>query len=52
MYRCKRFLRKGQDLKDFKEKIGEVQTEPTLNYASRIFLIPTINFLEGEIQCH
>lgn len=30
---------KGQDLKDFKEKIGEVQTEPTLNYASSLTIL-------------
>lgn len=31
---------KGQDLKDFKEKIGEVQNEPTLNYASSLTILP------------
>ena len=31
---------KGQDLKDFKEEIGEVQNEPTLNYASSLTILP------------
>ena len=36
---------KGQDLKDFKEKIGEVQTEPTLNYASSLTILPKRSLL-------
>lgn len=36
---------KGQDLKDFKEKIGEVQNEPTLNYASSLTILPKRSLL-------
>ena len=36
---------KGQDLKDFKEKIGEVQNEPTLNYASSLTVLPKRSLL-------
>lgn len=36
---------KGQDLKDFKEKIGEVQNEPTLNYASSLTILPKMSLL-------
>lgn len=36
---------KGQDLKDFKEEIGEVQNEPTLNYASSLTILPKRSLL-------
>lgn len=36
---------KGQDLKDFKEKIGEVQNEPTINYASSLTILPKRSLL-------
>lgn len=36
---------KGQDLKDFKGKIGEVQNEPTLNYASSLTILPKRSLL-------
>ncbi len=36
---------KGQDLKDFKKKIGEVQTEPTLTYASSLTILPKRSLL-------
>lgn len=36
---------KGQDLKDFKEKIGEVQTEPTITYASSLTILPKRSLL-------
>lgn len=36
---------KGQDLKDFKLKIGEVQSEPTLTYASSLTILPKRSLL-------
>lgn len=36
---------KGSDLKEFKKKIGEVQSEPTLSYASSLTILPKRSLL-------